>query len=619
MRKLLALCIFTFLCIQLLCAQTAEEYFDKGYAASDPKDKVLWYTKAIELDPEYALAYNNRGLAKYYLKDYASTIKDYDRAIELNPEDAIAYNNRGIAKRKLKDYASAIKDYNRAIELDPEYAIAYNNRGNAKDDLGDYASAIKDYDRAIELNPEDAIAYNNRGLAKDDLGDYASAIKDYDRAIELNPEYADAYNNRGIAKDDLGDYASAIKDYDRAIELNPEDAIAYNNRGIAKRKLKGYASAIKDYDRALQIDPEYAAAYVGRGNVKDDLKDYASALKDYDRALQIDPEYAAAYVGRGLAKYYLKDYASALKDYDRAIELNPEYALAYNNRGYTKEQVGNLTGAKQDYEKALVLDPSFLMSKNNLKRLKEKLVNAPIGKVRVVIVGIGDYEYQNELSWPQKQALELYGWMINKHIVSESSTILLGRQAKRQAILDAIKEELCDIHKVKPNDLVIFYFSGHGVILGNEIGICPYEFTYNQPNSLISEQEIMDLLELSPARHKLCVFESCRKMYAAPIPKDTLDKFHEAREQVEGGIVFMNSAQVGELSVGDPDIGGVFSHYFIEGIKGAADTNKDKMITSNELFNYLSPKVMERTKNQQHPQINDFGREEVPIMPVTED
>ncbi len=59
-------------------------------------------------------------------------IKDYDKAIELNPQYAKAYNNRGKAKAKLGRNEEAIKDYDKAIELNPQLAEAYNNREKSK-------------------------------------------------------------------------------------------------------------------------------------------------------------------------------------------------------------------------------------------------------------------------------------------------------------------------------------------------------------------------------------------------------------------------------------------------------------------------------------------------------
>ena len=63
------------------------------------------------------------------LGNLRQAIEDYDRAIEINPENAGAYYNRGVAYGKLGDHRQAIEDYDRAIEINPEYAEAYNNRG----------------------------------------------------------------------------------------------------------------------------------------------------------------------------------------------------------------------------------------------------------------------------------------------------------------------------------------------------------------------------------------------------------------------------------------------------------------------------------------------------------
>ena len=57
------------------------------------------YTRCIDAEEltvgNLALAYNNRGLAFRYKRDYDQAIRDYDEALRLKPDYAIAYNNRG--------------------------------------------------------------------------------------------------------------------------------------------------------------------------------------------------------------------------------------------------------------------------------------------------------------------------------------------------------------------------------------------------------------------------------------------------------------------------------------------------------------------------------------------
>ncbi len=58
---------------------------------------------------------------------------DYNKAIEINPQYAYAYNNRGWVYYNLKEYDKAIKDYNKALEIDPKVPSASNNKKLAEE------------------------------------------------------------------------------------------------------------------------------------------------------------------------------------------------------------------------------------------------------------------------------------------------------------------------------------------------------------------------------------------------------------------------------------------------------------------------------------------------------
>ena len=67
------------------------------------------------------------GNTHYYVNEYQKAIADYDRAIQLDPQYAAAYNNRGNAYYDLKEYQKAIVDYDRAIELDSSFIFLTSN------------------------------------------------------------------------------------------------------------------------------------------------------------------------------------------------------------------------------------------------------------------------------------------------------------------------------------------------------------------------------------------------------------------------------------------------------------------------------------------------------------
>ena len=99
--------------------------------------------------------------------DYMKALDLLNKAIELNPDDAIDYNNRGTAFYKLGRYQRAIEDFNRAINLDPNDTYAYNNRGNAYYDLGKRNRACDDWRKVCELGNCDGLNWaKKKGFCK---------------------------------------------------------------------------------------------------------------------------------------------------------------------------------------------------------------------------------------------------------------------------------------------------------------------------------------------------------------------------------------------------------------------------------------------------------------------
>ncbi len=214
-------------------------------------DETL-FTDVIGKFPKNPLAYNNRGC--YYLKIaqadsladnnlkkdmyFKKSFQDFDNLVKVDDDYFHGHYNRGLSRYFLKDYANAIKDYSIEIQNNPRDTDAYFDRGNAKKESGDYAGAIQDFDKVLEMKPRSESAYFNRGNAKKEINDYAGAIQDYDKAIELNPKLIKAYNNRSLLKCLLKDYAGTIADYDKLIELNPNDSTTIKNREIIRKLME---------------------------------------------------------------------------------------------------------------------------------------------------------------------------------------------------------------------------------------------------------------------------------------------------------------------------------------------------------------------------------------------
>ena len=78
------------------------------------------------MQPNYYDPYFNIGKAYYYLRVYDKALAYYSKSIELKPDFAEAYTMRGTAyNHDSGDTQHAMKDYNKAIELKPDFADAY--------------------------------------------------------------------------------------------------------------------------------------------------------------------------------------------------------------------------------------------------------------------------------------------------------------------------------------------------------------------------------------------------------------------------------------------------------------------------------------------------------------
>ena len=182
---------------------------------------------------------------------------EFNQAIQLNPDLAAAYNERGLVEGGLAKKGDAmdssldvaLADYTKAIELQPDFASAYYNLGNVMQVRGEWEDAKADFTKAIELKPGQfllAEAYHHMAVLRQQEGDKRGAQADF----------AHAFFYRGIWEGNKGDYGSAETDLTKAIEFNPADFQAYKFRGIVRTKLGDTSGAEADFKQAVGINPE---------------------------------------------------------------------------------------------------------------------------------------------------------------------------------------------------------------------------------------------------------------------------------------------------------------------------------------------------------------------------
>jgi len=162
--------------------------------SEDQKRLLDEYGKKIEFLEAFGVPlkpedYLSRGNDFYQSNEYKLALKAYDKAIELKPDYTVAWHNRGFILGKLGRHEEALKAFDKAIELKPDYAEAWNNRGVALGKLGRHEEALKAHDKAIELKPDDTVAGYNKACAYSLKGDKENALKNLSKAIDLDAKY----------------------------------------------------------------------------------------------------------------------------------------------------------------------------------------------------------------------------------------------------------------------------------------------------------------------------------------------------------------------------------------------------------------------------------------------
>jgi tetratricopeptide (TPR) repeat protein len=297
-------------------------YFDGNYVAARQAlrlaENALEPARLDELKADILYLY--KGIVLQRLEDLTGAVTAYSRAIELNPEFAAAYLDRGSAQLELNDPDAAEADFRQAIVLDPSFPEAHYNLGTFYARAGRHEEAIAALGEAIRFRPDYVNAYINRGLAQLETDQIEAAIADYSEAIALDPENPSPYAQRGYAYTVQEAWEDAEADFDRAIALDAEYVYAYEMRALTRQRQGRHEEAIADYTRILSFAPS-ARAYTTRGQVYLQLQKLNSALDDFNHALELDPEYALAYRGRGYAHYLLGNDDETLADLRRYAEL----------------------------------------------------------------------------------------------------------------------------------------------------------------------------------------------------------------------------------------------------------------------------------------------------------
>lgn len=304
-----ALSVFTFLSLGALEAKPADDFLRKGkelLSGGHFPAAVNDFSKAIELNPKLAEAYQLRGWILFFMGKPSQALSDLDLAIKLDPNKYDSWTSRGEVLRQLAKYDESRQDFDKAIKLKPKEPSAYYLRGLSSLLQGLHVRARQDFTTAISLAPTHKyvnFAYYWRGRTNEMQEDYKAAVADYSKSISLgspaprlnkhvDPDAIYMYSageskstalgllERGLSYSQLGEHTKAIEDLTKVIAASPKETLLYEKRGLSLLALGRYKDALKDFNKALLLGTESGDVYFGLAISHFCLKKFENTASD---------------------------------------------------------------------------------------------------------------------------------------------------------------------------------------------------------------------------------------------------------------------------------------------------------------------------------------------------
>ena len=256
--------------------------------------------------------------------------------------------------------------------------------------------------------------------------------------------------------------------------------------------------------------------------------------------------------------------------------------------------------------------------------------SSPKGKPVLYLLTIGVNKYTDsfwhDLNWAARDARVLSQALSKSSIRNVEPIILTNRKAS----LSRIKRVFRDLRsKVRPQDVVIVYLSGHGTLERNEDGQLEQYFVLSETKKQnihktgLRQNWIRAALDEIAARKKLLMIASCHSGVGKSKLSPKIKKILRSRKgaasllnQVSEGSFIFAAASKWETAQEDKKLqGDIYTYFFIEGLKHG-DRNLDGVVTAMEAHDFATRKTYKYTKGSQRPTVEAkfVGEDDIPLV-----
>ncbi len=239
------------------------------FASRNPVDlerAVELFRRAIEIDPNFALAYVSLADTLYVLSYYGSMSESLadelaweavSRALELDSELGEAYATLAGHQSGEMDFEAAEESYRRCLELNPNYAAGYQWYGEFLSQIGRGEEGLEYSRIATELDPRSAIIASDYAEVLGVTNRHDEALRQYDVALAIDPDFYVAYQGKAaILHWNLGRVSEAVPLLESALELAPDSPLLTVYLAEAHLDLGNADAAALLFAEAIELGPD---------------------------------------------------------------------------------------------------------------------------------------------------------------------------------------------------------------------------------------------------------------------------------------------------------------------------------------------------------------------------
>ncbi len=216
---------------------------------------------------------------------YGPALEALEQAVELDPEFAVAYLGLARVHSAMGDPPAMEKAYRKAKALSgrsPEKERLYIEAA--------YAGAIEhDPEKALRIFKEIVVKYPKEKIVRFELGQlyrkkmqYAPAVEQFQEAVALDPKYGYALNMLAYTFADMGEYAKAVETFKKYAVAFPGDANPLDSLAETYFRMGELEKSVDYYKEALAIAPDFSASLWGLAYLRALREEYPEALKAVD-------------------------------------------------------------------------------------------------------------------------------------------------------------------------------------------------------------------------------------------------------------------------------------------------------------------------------------------------